>query len=73
MKIWMIDRIGSCGYDEADGFIVRAKSPRAARFLCANQHGSEGPEVWVDPKQSTCKLLVPDGAPGVLLCSFNAG
>ena len=73
MNIWILERLGSTGYDESLGFVVRAASPQAARLLCAANCGDEGSEAWTDPLKSYCRLLTPRGYPRVLLHSFNPG
>ena len=69
MKLWLIER-PEYDYDESDGAVIRAESEAEARDI-ANDHLSpigrwSGPEV-------TCNLLVPEGEPGIVLQSYNAG
>lgn len=44
-------------YNKAFGFIVCAKSPKAARELASQDCGDEGQGVWLDRKYTTCKEL----------------
>jgi len=48
-------------YDYASGFVVIAKSPKAARKLIIteefNGSGSEGKELWLDKNKSNCYFL----------------
>ena len=48
-------------YDEADAFVIAATSPKAARNMIRNKNkcGDEGVDIWLDTKQSKCKLLGP--------------
>lgn len=84
MKLYLLKRIEHSGYDEAAGFVVRAKSPRAARKIIAGGwhgrpgtllpwSGAEGDQTWLDPKRSTCRVLTTDGKPGVVLRDFLHG
>lgn len=72
------------GYDEAAGFVVRARSSSAARKLVAatpsyeNGPGAEGADVWRDPRHSRCRKLgeVTPGAAyaeGIVMRDFKAG
>ena len=62
------------GYDIARGFVVRALSPHQARTFASECCGDEGPDVWLNRTQSTCKLLTPENAGlGVVLRDFRAG
>lgn len=74
MRIWILRRpAGMTKLDQADGFVVRAWSAHLARRTAADSAGDEGPAVWRDPKQSTCRHLTPDGRGGVILRDFNNG
>jgi len=71
------------GYDEAMGFLVRARSEKHARKLAAglDEHGvgehggpgDEGHEAWLDGKQTSCETLPVLGPAGVLMRDFKAG
>lgn len=85
MKLYLLKRIGECDYDEADGFVVRAKSPQGARKIIAEDwdalhpdsrlpwFGEEGSEPWLNPALTTCQELHADGKPGVVLRDFLHG
>jgi hypothetical protein len=60
-------------YDVAVGFVIRAKSPAAARKLAATKNGGEGKECWLDPKRAKCQVLNKDGPDKIILSDFNAG
>lgn len=72
MKLWLLKRTDRIGYDECDGFVVRAKTETDARALAAEQAGDEGKDVWLSPAV-TCTELTAKGEPGIVLSSFNAG
>jgi len=76
MRIWILRRpAGMTKLDQADGFVVRAWSAHLARRIAADSAGDEGPAVWLDPKQSTCRNLTPAGRGwgGVVMRDFNNG
>jgi hypothetical protein len=60
-------------YDVAVGFVVRAKSPSAARRLAATKNGSEGKECWLDQKRSKCNVIYKDGPDKIIMRDFNPG
>jgi len=77
MNIYHLSNTGGyMGHDSYDGFVVRAKSPKQARELAAEQDRTQ-PETWRDAKLSSCERL--GTCPGVrnfaevILGSFNAG
>lgn len=73
MKLWHLKRLVDVEeLDEIHEIVVRAKSPKAARKLAAGASIDEGPEVWLDIKQSSCEMLKKDGKPGVIVC-YAAG
>ena len=81
MKLWLLGRKTYAGYDEAQGFVVRAKDARSARKLAQAQGGDEvrdwGPKgeipFWTNPRLTTCQELKPEGPERVILRDFNAG
>ena len=71
MKIYLLtsdrDR-----FDEADGFVVAASSPAAARRLASEQPGDEGSSFWL--KDAKCETIGSTNlAAGIVLKSFCAG
>lgn len=74
MKLWLLEPIElKYEHDEADGFIVRAGTESAARYLAATRAWGEGGDFWTDPERSSCVELQADGDAGVVLVSYNAG
>lgn len=82
--IYHLTRSGEVLWDEAAGFIVRARSSKQARRLVASLEsyesgpGYEGGDVWTDPRQTRCHKLgeVTPGASrqeGVVARDFKAG
>lgn len=75
LKLWLIERHDDGPYyDCSDEFLVRARSPRAARKIAAQAtRGDEGAAPWLDPKRSPCKEIKLDGPEEVILSSFTNG
>ena len=82
MKLYLLKRRGSIGYDEYASFVVRAESEDEARRIAADACGfskyREIPDAedFKDAVYSTCKVLKSEGVEGeagVILGSFNAG
>jgi prevent-host-death family protein len=67
-SVYLLERIGGNGYDEAAGFVVVAESTDAARQQAAEQAGDA---TWLTPSRSTCEVVKL--SPGVVLCDFRAG
>jgi len=73
MKLYLIIPIirnagpWKCWYDKVFGFVVRAKSAKEARSLCAQQAADEGAEVWLDKKLTSCKVLYSNGPSLIIL------
>ncbi len=60
-------------YDKAFGFIVRTDTEEKARTLADDMAGDEnrdGDHPWLDPSQSTCEELLPEGDEELLLKDF---
>jgi hypothetical protein len=80
MRLWLVKRRGHTDYDQHEGFLVRASSEIAARFIVAETvdpkhepyHASER-AVWLGNVGSECVELTHGGPEGVLLESFRAG
>jgi len=70
--IYLLTRLDEVGYDEFDGWVIRAKSEEEARKLANECCGNEG-EMWNDKDMVACILVEPDGDADVILSSFNAG
>ena len=74
MKLYHVRRLNNdCDWDEANGFIVRAMNEKEARELAASDCGSEGKEVWLDPKKTGCKVLQNVGETEIIMQDFCAG
>jgi len=71
LKIYLLKRIFSVGYDEFDGKVIIASSAKAARKIANMRYGNEGP-IWENANQVLCKEIIPD-MPMVVLASFKAG
>ena len=59
-------------YDKCFGVIVRAGSEWKARTMASEQHGDEGPDVWLTHEKTSCKLLLAEGEEEVIMVDFNA-
>lgn len=60
-------------YDCAVGFVVAASSEQKARLLASKQAGDEGPDYWLDPATSQCKIIRAIGNEKVILRNFHNG
>lgn len=67
MKIYLVSRTDSVGYDEYDAFVVKAKNKMEALELC-NAEWGQFTEYNTEIEEINLK-----GKPEVLLGSFNAG
>ena len=87
MKLWKLTPNGgdkaegawSPWYDKAFGFVVRAEDENEARVIADSNAGAENEtwgtdkvHPWLDPRQSTCEELLPDGPSGLILQDFHA-
>lgn len=63
-------------YDKSFGFVVRAETEQQAREYADTDAGDENGiyagnrHPWLDASLSTCKELLQDGEPGVVLRDF---
>ena len=70
MKLYHLTQ-RSPGYDQTSDMIVRASSPEHARDVARDaaeeEDFGENPNVWLDPKKSTCvRIPVAHGEVGVV-------
>jgi len=78
MRIWILRPIKEDDgawvpwYDKAFGFVVCAKDIEEARKIASDDHGDEGREAWMDPKQSTCIELTPGEKSRVVVQNFHS-
>ena len=77
MFIYLISR-ETCGYDEADAFVVAAASEAEARDFVVRLAGDKGPAGWSEGKATVTQmgtLLASKSSPEpfVILESFNFG
>jgi hypothetical protein len=72
MKIWLLKRMGSVGWDEYLGFVISAPSPSEARAEAARVSDEEW---WLDPKRTSCESVGVrnSNSTKIILSSFNAG
>ncbi len=73
MKLWIIKRFETHGYDEIFGFVIRAEDETAARQLAANAKAFESPSVWLESKYSSCEELLSEGDESVIMRDANWG
>lgn len=75
LRLWLVRRKHRAGYDEHEGFLVRAHHQAEARRLAT--HAATGEEAWFDvfgeEELTECIELRMEGPVGVLLSSFRAG
>jgi len=78
MKLWLLEPITpwDTWYDKVGGFVIRAKSEKAARQLATTEQGDEGEVIqsmskpWEDPTITTCKPLLRKGKTCIILRDF---
>jgi len=75
MNLYCIKRKDKPGWDEALGFVIRAKSNRRAREIASQEHSDEGAEVWLSTHTSYIEIIATNvrGPERVILKSFRAG
>jgi len=71
MKIYLLKRIFSVGWDEYDGKVIIASSAKAARKIANLRVGEEG-QIWDNPKLVLCQEIDLT-MPMVVLTSFKNG
>lgn len=69
-KLYLVKRLGLVGYDETEGYVIRASSARQARAIAEEECHDK---LWLDSNRSTCERLRESGEAGVILSAFNAG
>jgi hypothetical protein len=72
-ELFYCRRYRIAGYDECNGFIIRARSVIEARQIAACDAGDEGAGAWMDESLSSCEKLTKAGNVGIILRSFLAG
>jgi hypothetical protein len=73
MKTYLLKRLTPVRWDECEGFVICAASPRAARKLASEHAADERASVWLDPQLSSCEQITSEHDAGVILGAFNAG
>lgn len=75
MKLWLLNRTDSIGYDEYTGYVIASETENEARLIAAQNHADEGGEVWEGQLTCTveCIALETNQGVGIVLESFNAG
>jgi hypothetical protein len=87
MKLWLLKRPEGASplYDTNWGFVIRAKSEKAAREMASaipgdeNRYSWEGSRriivdsPWLHSEQTTCVPLAARGETEIVLRDFNAG
>jgi len=84
MFVWHLYRPNGADYDEVEGWVIVAKSARAARLWAASdahgpgqRYGDEGPAVWEDSSESVCTrvgVAAPSHAfPHTVMRAFRNG
>ena len=74
MKLYYLVRLTESEYDIAWGFVVRAKSPKAARRLAAGRdtgnvgwQGNVEINRWLVPKFSSCSEVKAEGKEEIIV------
>lgn len=71
MRLWLLERTDSIGYDEIAGFVIRAATEPYARTLASRAASGEGKEVWLNAS-TTCEEISPYDNAGIILTDFRA-
>lgn len=53
--------------NKMNAIVVRAETPKKTRMLASKYCGNEGPELWLDPKQSKCTRLQEHGPATIII------
>jgi hypothetical protein len=72
MNIYKIERTGKVGWDEYDGFVIRAKDESHARIIAAEKD-TQCAAIWMSETQSSVEIITRSGDAGIILESFIAG
>ncbi len=67
MKLWILKRKDTVGWDENAGFVVRAETSAEARKMASEDTACEAPKTWLRPATSTCKELKQGGRKRIIL------
>ncbi len=86
MKLWLLRPIDDLSeqddpwwnrQEKVHGFVIRAETEQQAREIAHQNAGDENrmsaltDTPWLDPKYTTCKLLLPDvGMEGVIIRDY---
>lgn len=71
MTLYLLKR-AEYDYDEYDERLIRAASETHAREIADENPGDEG-KIWTDTGLVTATIIKPNGEPGEIIGSFNAG
>ena len=69
MKLWLI-KTEEYGYDDFDGFVIRAETEKQARDLALKESNQS---VFADASRSSCVEIFAEGNSEIVLGSYNAG
>jgi hypothetical protein len=72
MNIYKIEQTGKVGWDQYEGFVIRAKDESHARFIAAEKD-TQYAAIWMNEKHSSVEIITRSGDFGIILESFNAG
>lgn len=70
MKLWLLGKKWAGGYDEFQGFVIRAVTPEVAMALAAKKARDER---WLNPDRVVCHRLEEDGPEEIILEDFLSG
>lgn len=75
MKLYLLRRMDSVGYDEYIGFVVSADNETEAREIASEQFADEGKDKWHSQLDVSATLIALNSTQpkGIVLESFNAG
>ena len=75
MKLWLVVRLDPADYDEPCGFVIRAKSDRAARAIAEEEFSRtwRGRSLSYSARWDVERLTANGGPAGVVLEDFLHG
>ena len=74
-KLYLVTRNTPVGYDEFVEFVVLAKSPGEARYLCSLRAADEGKQTWLNGDVQVLGMPHPllKKESRIIVENFNAG
>ncbi len=71
MKLYLLTRLHTVGWDEVVSLVIRAENEEQATQIANTNTGNEG-EIWDDPLQVSCEVLENEGDVGIIIDDYKA-